>query len=151
MAVGSIMTETDGVSLLAALVGTYEIFDETHHEADAEFLLDRLTAMRLARELPPPDRVADLWPDARVAADAIRHGEDPQHAMHDLSEIATSVVTQGMNIGTWYAETSELAEFEFPEEYVSAPELGVAIGVSHRRLPDSGWGRYVVMMVMTSH
>ena len=87
--------------------------------------------------------------DARAAAEDVRRGQDPQHTVDDLAHTSVDVV--GRRVSTWYGETSDLETLEFPEEYLSAPRLGTAIGVSHRKKPDAAWGRYVVMMVTTTH
>ena len=51
-------------------------------------------------------------------------------------------------VAGWIAETSEIDELQFPEEYLSRPSLGVAVAVSHRRAKGDAWGRYVVMLVI---
>ncbi len=45
------------------------------------------------------------------------------------------------------AEVSDLDDIEFPEEYLTGPTLGVAVGVSYRKVEGEAWGRYVVMLL----
>ncbi|MFQ5417861.1 MAG: hypothetical protein ACE5FL_12545 [Myxococcota bacterium] len=149
LAVGPILGEAGDTPVLAAVVTGYSLFDEGTKNADAEALFTRLTAARHERELPPPYRLVKVWLDAMHSADEVRYGETPKHALDDL--LQTSVTTLSREVLGWYRETSELGAFEFPEEMLSAPRLGTAIGVSHRKEPGEAWGRYVVLIVSVAH
>ncbi len=149
LAVGPIVSEVGGAPLLAAVVGGYALFHAGSGEADAERLLALLAAERRKRELPPPYRLVGAWANVRTAAASVGGGADVEGALDDV--MTESVAAVKDRISGWYAESSELEEIQFPDEYLNAPRLGIAIGVSHRKGPDEAWGRYVVMLVANVH
>ncbi len=149
LAVGPIVGDAGGVSMLAAVVTSYSLFGKKTKREEADTLFTRLTEERHKRQLPPPYRLVEVWMDAVHSADEIGHGETPEYALDDL--LQTSVAALSRAVSGWYGETSELDELEFPEEMLSAPRLGTAIGVSHRRDPHQAWGRYVVLIVSVVH
>ena len=83
--------------------------------------------------------------DAMHAAGEVSRGETAQNAIDDL--LQTAVNSLSRKVRGWYGETSELEAFQFPDELLSTPKLGTAIGVAHLKDPDQAWGRYVVMIV----
>ncbi len=149
LAVGPIMGNAGDIRVLAAVVTGYSLFGKETKRQDADALLARLTEERHKRQLPPPYRLVEVWMDAMDSADEVGHGETPEYVLDDL--LQTSVAALSREVSGWYGETSELDEFGFPEELLSAPRLGTAIGVSHRKDPHEAWGRYVVLIVSVVH
>jgi hypothetical protein len=149
LAVGPIVAHAGGVPLLAAVVTSYSLFDKKTKREDADALFARLTEARHERELPPPYRLVKVWLDAMQSADDVGRGETPELVLDDL--LQTSVTALSREVGGWYADASELDDFEFPKELLSAPRLGIAIGVSHRKEPDEAWGHYVVLILSVTH
>jgi hypothetical protein len=86
-----------------------------------------------------------VWNDAIDSAQGVRHGRAPQHALDALLE--SSVDTPSREVMGWYGETSEPADFEFPDAVLEGPRVGVAIGVSRHKPSDEAWARYVVLLV----
>ena len=147
IALGPDQTLAGDIPVLATVVATYSLFSEGAKRAEAEALFARLTEERRAHEQQAPERLVRIWSDAMHSADEVRHGKDPNFALEDLME--DSVETLSLGVSGWYAETSEIEDFEFPEDFLTTPRLGVAIGVSHRVAPDEAWGRYFVLIVST--
>ena len=149
LAVGPIVGRAGNVPVLAAVVTTYSLFDKTTKQADADALFARLTEERLRRELPPPYRLVDIWMDVTQSADEVGRGETPEFVLDDL--LQASVTTLSREVSGWYGEAADLDEFGFPEALLTAPRLGTAIGISHRKDPDEAWGRYVLLIVSVLH
>jgi hypothetical protein len=51
-------------------------------------------------------------------------------------------------VSGWIAEVRDIDDLQIPVEYVSRPELGLAVSVTHKREEGEPWGRYVVMLVV---
>ena len=149
LAVGSLVGEVEGTPFLAAVFAGYDLFEATTKDADADELFARLTQARHGREHSAPYRLVRVWMDAMQSAERVAGGDDPQYAMDDLLEQSAQTLTR--QVSGWYSETSDLADFEFPQELIDAPSLGTAIGVSHVKGPDEAWGRYAVMIVSVTH
>jgi hypothetical protein len=149
LAVGPIRESSEGVPVLGALITSYELFADGTERADADALFARLTQERRNRELPAPYRLVDVWNDAVESAQGVRHGQKPQHALDALLE--SSVDALSREVMGWYGESSELADFEFPDAVLKAPRVGVAIGVSRYKAADEAWARYVVLLVSVAH
>jgi hypothetical protein len=149
IAVGALLSETQGIPVLGALMGTYDLFERDSTQQDAELVMTRLAAARSERELEEPYRLIEVWSDAGAAADDVSRGTRAEFALRDLGEL--SVERLNASVNTWYLETSDLESVEFPDETLSSKRLGIAIGVAHRKDPDAAWGRYVVLGVNRKH
>lgn len=148
LAVGSLSGDLDGIPYLAAVFTSFVLFDADSRDGDADELFARLSAARQGRERRAPYRLVRVWMDAMQAAERVSRGEEAKYVMDDLLE--QSVDTLQSNVSGWWAETSALEDFEFPQELIDAPVLGTAIGVSHRKGPEDAWGRYLVVVVSVS-
>lgn len=149
LAIGSVHETSEETPVLGAVVTSYELFADGTERADAEALLALLTRERRKRELPEPYRLVSVWNAAIDSALEVRHGTSPDDALEALVE--TSVQTLSQELMSWYGETSELGDFEFPAELLDAPRLGVAIGVSRHKGAGEAWARYVVLVVSVTH
>ena len=145
LAVGPIVGFAGEMPVLAAVVTSYSLFHAGSERSDADILLARLAEERHKQELPPPYRLIEVSMDAMHAAGEVSRGETAQNAIDDL--LQTAVNSLSRKVRGWYGETSELEAFQFPDELLSTPKLGTAIGVAHLKDPDQAWGRYVVMIV----
>ncbi len=145
VAVGPLRTGAGDRGALGAVVTGYSLFRPETVRADADALFARLAEERRERRKPQPERLVRVWMNAMDAAAEISRGVTPGDALDELLGASASALTR--DVQGWYAETSELDEFRFPEELVNASRLGTAIGVAHRKDPDAAWGHYVVVVV----
>jgi hypothetical protein len=145
LAVGSLLEEEGGNSVLALLLATYDTFGEAVHAADVETVMSALTDGRAARSREAPrvlDSVARL---CSHAASEIQAGAEPKDALNALLQEATETTNQP--VSGWIYEGSSLEELSFPEEFLTLAKLEVGIAVAHRKPEGEAWGRYVVLIV----
>jgi len=145
IAVGAVV-DTDAESpAVAAVVGTYAVFSATAHAANAQRVYDEFQAQRSDRGFPKAERLDDIEPLTVEAAGSVQAGVEPALILDQLLE-ASSAVLQRPVIG-WIAETSDLDEIVFPDEFLTRSSVAIAISVSHRQPEDQPWGHYVVLLV----
>jgi hypothetical protein len=147
IAVGPMLETTKGRESLAAVFGTYSLFDERGHEAIAAEVYEKLEADRRERGLGAPERLTDIAGPCQRAASHVKAGADPTDAMNVL--LRQSVQILRAPVAGWMGEARDFEELEFPEEYLTSPSLRVAVAVTYRQPEGEPWGRYVVMLVVS--
>lgn len=147
IAVGPMLETAEGRESLAAVFGTYSLFDERGHDAVAAEVYEKLAADRRERGLGPPERLMEIAGLCQQAASHVKGGADPTDAMNAL--LRQSVQVLRAPVAGWLSEAGDLAELEFPEEYLTSPSLHVAVAVTHHQPEGQAWGRYVVMLVVS--
>jgi len=145
IAVGAIVDADPESPAMAAVVGTYSVFSESAHAANAERVYDEFQEQRRARGLQDAKRLDEIEPLAVEAAGSVQAGVEPAAILDQLLE-ASSAVLQRPVVG-WIAETSDLDEIVFPDEFLDRSTVAIAVSVSHRQPADQPWGHYVVMLV----
>jgi hypothetical protein len=145
IAVGPVLGSAPDDPWVAAMFGTYSLFESGSHDELAGRVYERLEAARVERGLRKPERLTDVAPLCHEAASAVQHGADPADALNGLLRGSAQVLNRP--VAGWIAEVSEIEEIEFPAEYLADPDLGVAVAVTHRRPEGEPWGRYVVLVV----
>jgi hypothetical protein len=145
IAVGPVLGSAPDDPWVAAMFGTYSLFESGSHDEMAVRVYQRIEAARAERGLEPPERLADVALLCHEAASAVQHGADPSDALSGLLRGSAQVLQRP--VAGWIAEAGELEEIEFPEEYLADPDLAVAVAVTHRRPQGEPWGRYVVLVV----
>jgi hypothetical protein len=146
IAVGPVLETRAGGEAVAAVFGTYALFSAASHEAFAARVYEKLEAERRAKGAGAPERLDDLSGLCQEAASAVQGGMDPQDAMSLLLQRSVQVLQRPAS--GWMAEVSDLADIEFPSEYLTDPSFSLAVSVSHHRPAGEPWGRYVVMLVV---
>jgi hypothetical protein len=147
IAVGPMLETAQGRESVAAVFGTYSLFDECTHDAVAAEVYAKLEADRRERGLGAPERLAEIAGFCQQAANRVKGGVDPADAMNAL--LRQSVEVLRTPVAGWISEAQNLEELEFPEEYLTSPSLRVAVAVTHHRPEGEPWGRYVVMLVVS--
>jgi hypothetical protein len=146
IAIGALSPESaSGGPPLAALIGTYAMFSEASHAKMQAEIRERFIRARAEHGLGPPDRLSDLDRLVMNAASRVEGGEKPKRALSRLLRESVNVLHRPVN--GWFLEVSDLAELEFPKDFLTRRRLGLAIGVSYHQPPGEPWGRYVVMLV----
>jgi hypothetical protein len=147
VAVGSLLETSPGSEALAAVFGTYSLFEAETHEEIARRVYEKLESDRRERGLGAPRRLDSLAGLCRRAASLVQGGNEPADAMNAL--LRESVDILRAPVSGWVAEVRDLDGIEFPQEYLTSPTLRVAVAVSHRRDEGEPWGHYVVMLVVS--
>jgi hypothetical protein len=145
IAIGAVVGTDSENPTLAAVLGTYALFSESAHAANAEKVYERFQAARAKRGLRAARRLETIEPLSMEAAGMVQAGVEPREALDDL--LQSSVDALQVPVNGWIAQVSDLEDLEFPEDFLSRPSLGIAVGVSYHQPEDEPWGRYVVMLV----
>jgi hypothetical protein len=143
LAVGAVSEPDAG---LAAVFGSYSLFDEGSFHQAAGSLLGRLIGERAARGLPAPGELRGVDTLAMRAADRVRAGEDREQVLNEL--LAASSQHLMVGVSGFGGEASRLDEISFPEELLTSPSIGVALGVAAHRPADEPRGRWIVFVVI---
>lgn len=80
------------------------------------------------------------------AAARVHAGGDQTDALNDLLRQSADILQRPVT--GWIAEVRDIETLRIPLEFISRPSLGVAVSVTHRRVPGEAWGTYVVMLVV---
>jgi len=147
IAVGSMLETAEGRESVAAVFGTYALFDERSHDAVAAEVYAKLEADRRERGLGAPERLTDIAGFCRQAASRVNRGDHLANAMDAL--LRQSVEVLRAPVAGWIGEVRDLESLEFPEEYLTSPDLRVAVAVTHHQPEGQPWGSYVVMLVVS--
>jgi hypothetical protein len=147
IAVGPMLETAQGRESVAAVFGTYSLFDERGHDANAAEVYAKLEADRRERGLGVPERLTEIAGLCQQAASRVKGGADPADAMNAL--LRQSVEVLRTPVAGWVSGTRDLEDLEFPEEYLTSPSLRVAVAVTHHQPEGEAWGRYVVMLVVS--
>jgi hypothetical protein len=146
IAIGALARESgSNIPALTALIASYAMFSEASHAKMQAEILERFTRARAERGLGSPGRLPELDAIVIDAANRVESGEDPKRALSQLIDESVEVLQRVVN--GWVFEVTDLDQLEFPEDFLSRPRLGLAIGVSHHQPEGEPWGRYVVMLV----
>jgi hypothetical protein len=145
IAVGALV-DTDAASpAIAAVVGTYALFSESAHAAVADRVYKKFQDDRAARGHRAAGRLDAIESLSAEAASSVQAGAVPMEVLEELLEVSAEVLQRPV-IG-WIAEASDLADFEFPDDFLNRTSVDVAISVSHRQPEGEPWGRYVLLLI----
>jgi hypothetical protein len=145
IAVGALLDADSESPVMAAVIGTYGLFSEEAHAANAQSVYERFEAERSQRGLRAARRLETIEPLCMEAAGSVQAGVDPRSALGDLLQVSTDMLQRSVN--GWIGEVSNLEDLDFPDDFLLRPSLEIAVGVSYHKPPDQPWGRYVVMLV----
>jgi hypothetical protein len=145
IAVGAVVREDVEHPSLSAMIATYSLFSAEAHAEQARKVYAAFDAARRERGLGPAERLHDVEGLSMEAAGMVQAGSAPDEALQSLLEVSVELLQRPVN--GWIAEANDLADIEFPEDFLTRRAVGVAVGVSHHRASDEPWGHYVVMMV----
>jgi len=142
VAIGATLNEGQGVG---AIVTAYSFFENTDHTRDTEALFQHIAALRKARNLPPPGRMA-LSKDALAEIQKVREDKrDANAALQNVLELETE--RTGQSTRGFAFSTVSPNNIPFPPE-VFAPKLDLAVTVTHYRPEGSPWAMYLVYLVL---
>jgi hypothetical protein len=149
IAVGPHFGEGDGgeaqSAFVAMIAATYTLFSEAAHRRDAERVQGLLGQARAARGRSAPGTLDDALPLTADAAARVQGGEEPRDVLEDLIESGAEAL--GRSVVGWMAETQDLEQLVFPDDFLSREQLDVAVAVPVRRPEGEAWGRYVVLLL----
>jgi hypothetical protein len=148
IAIGPMLEHYEEHTAIAAMFGTYSLFSEEDHDANVQKVFHKLREARQQRDRRGPQHLVDVAQLSILAASDVQAGADPQDALGDLLEASSEILQRPVQ--GWVAQVSDLDSLEFPEDFLTEREIGVAIGVSYVKPEGEAWGRYVVMMVVAS-
>jgi hypothetical protein len=144
LAVGEL--ELPESKMVGVLFATYSLFSEAAHIADERTLMARLTELRAARGLPPPQKL-ELGPTFEGTGRALREGQRmPRELLGEILKRARRRIWRPL-VG-WSGEAGTLEQVAFPEEMLVGSPLWVAIRVAHYRPANDPLARYAVFFVM---
>jgi hypothetical protein len=146
IAVGTLVDVEQGQESMAAIFGTYSLFSTEQHDALAKQVVEKVESERRARGYAPAELLDDLAGACRLAAAQVHAGADTSDAMNGLLRLSAGILKRP--VSGWIAEVRDIDDLQIPVEYVSRPELGLAVSVTHKREEGEPWGRYVVMLVV---
>jgi hypothetical protein len=146
IAVGPFLERDEEHTAIAAVFGTYSLFSEEDHDANVQKVFRKLREARQERGRRGPQHLVDVAQLAIVAASNVQAGADPEDALGDLLQASTEILRRPVQ--GWVAQVADLEALEFPEDFLTDSEIGVAIGVSYVKPKGEAWGRYVVMIVV---
>lgn len=145
IAIGAVVGEDGATGYLGLIAATYRVFSEEDPLENASRVSRNLTRARAERSRAAARRLESVGPLAAAAASRIQGGATPQDVLGEL--IQESVDTLQRSVMGWVAETRDLDDIVFPDEFLERTELGIAISVTSRRPKGEPWGRYVVLML----
>jgi hypothetical protein len=131
---------------VALIASTYTLFSEATHRRDVEHVHALLAKARAAQGRGAPGELEEARPLTVGAAARVQAGEDPSDVLHDLIQSGAELL-RGRRVVGWMAETPDLDSLVFPEDFVSQPELDLAVAVPVHRPKGEAWGRYVVLLL----
>ncbi len=146
IAIGSMVETREGHQSLAAIFGTYALFAAETHDAMSQRVFQKIEAELRARGYQSPKRLIDVAGPCQQAAARVHAGGDKTDALNDLLRQSADMLQRPVN--GWIAEVRDIEKLQIPLEFISRPSLGVAVSVTHRRVPGEAWGTYVVMLVV---
>jgi hypothetical protein len=145
IAVGALVDADSEAPVLAAVIGTYELFSETEHAANVQQVYASFEKARSKQGMRPSDRLVEIEGLSMEAAGMVQAGVAPEEALEYLMEASVELLQRSVN--GWIAQVSDLDAIEFPDDFVTRASVGIAVGVSYHRPENEPWGRYVVMVV----
>ena len=132
---------------LAALVATYDLFEDDAEEAYREQVWQRLADERAAAGTAAPEEVPELDEIVQDAVRSIRKkSADPGDVMAKANKKAVAELNRSSK--AWCMTTQDLDAFEFSDELLNNPELPLSVGVSYYQPEDDAWGRYFVLFIL---
>ena len=148
IAIGPLLERYEEHAAIAAMFGTYSLFSEEDHDANVQRVFRKLREARQERGRRAPQHLVDVAQLSILAASDVQTGADPEDLLGDLLRASSEILQRPVQ--GWVTQVSDLDSLEFPEDFLTDSEIGVAIGVSYLKPEDEAWGRYVVMMVVAS-
>lgn len=129
---------------LAALMTTYEFFDDADHRADENAIFEQLVKVRKQRGLPAPVRFSA--PELGNALDQVR---SQRASTEQALNVAMSSVAERMQTGVagLMMETNQITHIDFSEEFLRDGPLSVGVAVTHYKPPGAAWAQYAILMV----
>jgi len=133
----------------AALFGTYVLADPSKHEQEAAAVIARITKLRAAKKLPPPEIIAEVSGHAARVAHRVDAGEaTPDEALNDLMK--QSVQTLSTGVQGFALSGSSTAQLAIPDALLSRQDLRLAIAVGHHKAKNEPWTKLVVLVVLAA-
>jgi hypothetical protein len=148
IAIGPLLERYEEHAAIAAMFGTYSLFSEDDHDANVQRVFRKLREARQERGQRSPQHLVDVAQLSILAASDVQAGADPKDSLGDLLDASSDILQRPVQ--GWVAQVTDLDTLEFPEDFLTDPEIGVAIGVSYFKPEGEAWGRYVVMMIVAS-
>lgn len=148
IAIGPLLEREGEDAAIAAIFGTYSLFSEEDHDANVQRVFRELRKARQERGRRAPQHLVDVAQLSILAASEVQAGADPEDSLADLLQASAEILQRPVH--GWVVQVADLESLEFPEDFLTDREIGVAIGVSHFKPEGEAWGRYIVMMVVAS-
>jgi hypothetical protein len=148
IAIGPLLERDGEYTAIAAIFSTYSLFSEEDHDANVQRVFRKLREARQERGRRAPQHLLDVAQLSILAASDVQTGADPEDSLGNLLQASAEILQRPVQ--GWVAQVSDLESLEFPEDFLTDHQIGVAIGVSYFKPEGEAWGRYVVMMVVAS-
>jgi hypothetical protein len=148
IAVGPLLERDGEHTAIAAIFSTYSLFSEADHDANVQTVFRKLREARQERGRRAPQHLVDIAQLSVLAASDVQSGADPEDSLANLLQASSEILQRPVQ--GWVTQVSDLEAIEFPEDFLTDRQIGVAIGVSYVRPQGEAWGRYIVMMVVAS-
>jgi hypothetical protein len=139
LAVGAFTSD----SVLAGMVGTYELMDE--RDADVPRVVAQLTRLRQNAGHDAPRILGELGPSADQELRKLRDGRSPRGALESVMQLVAESHPGGVH--GWIVEFTSVEAMELPPELLRAPLLRVAVAVAPYKPPREPWTRFVAVFV----
>jgi hypothetical protein len=136
---------TDAGGGLGAVFASYLLLDQESYHQAAGALLGHLIAQRAARGLSAPGELRGVDTLAMEAAQRVQAGEDRQKVLNELLAASNQKLLVG--VSGYAVEVGGLDEISFPEELLTEPDLGVALGLAAYRPTGAPRGQWIVFIV----
>ncbi len=132
---------------VAALFGTYSVYQPTAFEEDAARAYSVLAKRRDAAGADPQRRLTKAEPIVLELAQAIEDEDmTTSEALAALSRMASAATNR--SVIAFVLPTRELEELEVPPDLLLKPAVDVALAVARTRDEGEAWGHLVVLVVM---
>jgi hypothetical protein len=142
VAIGARVLEPSG---LVAMVTTYSFFGSLDHRADEEAVFEQLTQVRTQNDLPAPTRISAS--EVQKAISQVATGASTtEDALNEALEGVSGRVQRGVT--GYVMETNDLDYVSFPDLFLQAGALDVAVGITHYKPPGAAWAQYVLLFVV---
>ncbi len=136
----------------AAMVVTYEYFEQRDYAREQSAFLDALDRARRNRGLPPVTRVNGPVAERVLGAGMTRVQRGESAPDEELSDVLREFVNRSQR-GFQGAIYSTLVldgwQPRFSEDLLSARDIEVAVKIGHYRPSQGAWGHHVVFVVFT--
>jgi len=134
---------------IAAVIGTYSLFDPAA-KTDEQMgrVIDRITRLREAKNLPAPRLMAELSEETQGAVAKVKQGASPHDAMASMIH-ATEKRLKRKDILGWALTGPTVESLQIPDELVNTPSLSIAVSIDHHRKQGHPW-REILAFVLAA-